>query len=103
MTQFKTTIRAPHTLAMEEQMDNYAFNLKNANVKILNKKCNKFDFTNLKESDLRRHLKRHSEEKPNKCNQCDFASSEADHLKRHSISHSGEKSDKCYQCDFAPS
>ena len=33
LTQFKTTIRAPHTLAMEEQMDNYDFGLKEANVK----------------------------------------------------------------------
>ena len=59
---------------MEEQMDNYDFGLKEANVKNLKKtidsvtksiKCNQCEFASSQEGDLRRHLKMHSE---NECN-----------------------------------
>ena len=79
---------------MEEQMDNYDFGLKEANVKnpkktidnvIKSIKCNQCEFASSQEGDLRRHLKTHSGEKSNKCSQCNYASS-------HFKTHSGEKS-----------
>ena len=82
-------------------MDNYAFGLKDANVKILNKttdnvtksnNCNQCNFASSRSGNLRRHLKTHSGEKLNKCNQCDFASSLAGTLRQHFKTHSGEKS-----------
>ena len=99
---------AEHTVAMEQNLDNYVFDLK-ANVKILKKntdnvikshKCNQCNFASSHTGDLGRHLKTHSGEKSNKCNQCDFASSQAGDLGRHLKTHSGEKSNKCEQCDF---
>ena len=86
---------------MEEQMDNFEFGLKEANVKNMKKtidnvmksiKCNQCEFASSQEGDLRRHLKTHSGEKSNKCSQCDYASSDAGHLRRHMKTHSGGKS-----------
>ena len=54
-------------------------------------------------SALRRHLIKHSGEKPNKCNQCDYASSQTGHLKMHLKTHTGEKSNKCSLCKYASS
>ena len=88
---------------MEEQMDNYDFGLKEANVKnpkktidnvIKSIKCNQCEFASSQEGDLRRHLKTHSGEKANKCNQCDYASYQVGDLMRHLKTHSGEKANK---------
>ena len=93
-----------------EQVENYDFVLKGANVKITKKatdnvikssKCNQCDYASPQASKLRTHLIKHSGEKPNKCNQCNFASSYASALKTHLKIHSGEKSNKCNQCDYA--
>ena len=65
--------KAQHTMAMEQNLDNYDSGLKDVNVKIPKKNA----------------------EKSNKCNQCDYASSRAGHLRRHMKTHSGEKSNKC--------
>ena len=109
-TQFEATIWARHNtqpaqhLAMEPNLENYDFGLKDANVKSLKKntanvikshKCNQCDYASSWAGHLRRHLKMHSGEKPNKCNQCDFASSQAADLRRHFKMHSGEKANKC--------
>ena len=81
-------------------MDNYDFDLKEANVKNLKKttenvtksiKCNQCEFVSRQADDLRRHLKTHSGEKSNKCNQCDYASSQAGNLRTHLKTHSGKK------------
>ena len=104
--------KAQHTVAMEQNLENYDLGLNNANVKILKKntysviksyKCNQCGFASSYAGNLRRHLKTHSGEKQNKCNQCDFASSHADNLRTHLKMHSGEKSNKCNQCDYASS
>merc|ERR1719460_1683625 len=66
-------------------------------------KCKQCKYTSSVKSNLRRHLKTHSEEKSNKCNQCDYASSHAGNLRQHLKTHSGENSNKCNQCDYASS
>ena len=85
---------------MEQNLENYDFGLKDANVKILKKntdnviksyKCNQCDFASANASSLRTHFKTHSGEKPNKCIQCNYASSYASDLRRHLKTHSGEK------------
>ena len=88
-----------HTVAMEQNIENYDFGLKDANVNILKKntvikshKCNQCDYASSNAGHLRAHLKMHSGEKSNKCNQCDFASSQAGNLRRHLKTHSGQKS-----------
>ena len=60
-------------MAMEHNLGNYDFGLKDANVKILRKNTDNVI-------------------KSNKCNQCDFASSYASALRRHLKTHGGEKS-----------
>ena len=66
-------------------------------------RCNQCDYASSGAGNLRTHLKTHSGEKPNKCNQCDYASSYASALRRHLIKHSGEKPNRCNQCDYASS
>ena len=66
-------------------------------------KCKQCDYASSDASNLRRHLKTHSGEKPIRCYQCDFAFSQAEHLRRHLKTHSGVKPNKCTQCDFASS
>ena len=82
---------------MDQNLQNYDFGLKDANVKIRKKnidnvikshKCNQCNFASSRAGSLRRHLKMHSGEKSNKCNQCDYASSCAGHLRRHLKTHS---------------
>ena len=84
---------------MEEQMDNFDFGLKEANVKNPKKtidnvtksnKCNQCDYASSRADSLRTHLKTHSGEKSNKCNQCDYASSQAGHLRKHLKRHNRE-------------
>ena len=76
--------KAQHTMTMEQNLENYEFGLKDANVKIVKKNTDNVI-------------------KSNKCNQCNYASSHAGHLRIHLTTHSGEKSNKCNQCDFASS
>ena len=92
-----------------EDMENYEFDLKDANVKIPKRatgnaiksnKCNQCDYESSHAGNLRTHLTTHSGEKPNKCNQCDFASYHASNLRTHLKTHSGEKPNKRNQCDF---
>ena len=70
---------------MEQNLENYYFGLKDANVKILKKNTDNVI-------------------KSQKCNQCDYASSCARNLRTHLKTHlktlSGEKSKKCNQCDY---
>ena len=104
LTQFEANLcKTQHTVAMEQNLGNNDFGLKDANLKILKKntdnliksqKCNQCDFASFQAGDLRKHIKIHSGEKANKCNQCDFASSQASNLRTHLKTHSGDKSDK---------
>ena len=91
--------KTQHTVAMDRNLENYDFGLKDANVKILKKntdnvikshKCNQCNYTSAQACHLRHHLKTHSGEKPNKCNQCDYASSQKSALRRHLLTHSGK-------------
>ena len=97
---------------MEQDLDNYDFGLKDANITILKKttdnviksnKCNQCDYASSRAGHLRTHLKTHSGERSNKCNQCNYASSYSSALRVHLKTHSGEKSNKCNQCDYASS
>ena len=93
---------------MEQNLENYDFGLKYANVKntdnaIKSHKCNQCDYASSNAGHLRTHLKAHNGEKSKKCNQCDYASSQAGNLKAHLKTHSGERSYKCNQCDYASS
>ena len=69
--------KTQQTVAIEE-MENYDFDLKGANLKIPKKTTDNVI-------------------KSNKCNQCDYASYHAGHLRTHLKTHSGEKSNKCNQ------
>ena len=60
--------------------------------------CNYESYTN-----LRRHMRIHTGEKPQKCNQCNFSSAHENSLSAHLKTHSGEKSHKCQVCTFATS
>ena len=60
-------------------------------------KCYQCNYSYSYPSNLKRHLKIHSGEKPNKCNQCNFASVGADDLRTHLKTHNGEKPNKCNQ------
>ena len=87
-----------------KQMEIYGFDKKDVNVKtkvIKSNKCNQCDYASSQAGHLRRHLKKHSGEKPNKCNQCDYASAHASAMRTHLKTRSGEKLNKCNQCDFA--
>ena len=86
--------KTQHKVAMEQNLENYDFGLKDANVTILKKtpgnviksnKCNQCDYASSHSGHLRLHLKTYSGEKLNKCNQCDFASSHSGHLRLHLI------------------
>ena len=92
-----------------EQMENYEFVFKGANIihpkKVTNKviksnKCNQCDYASSHAGNLRQHSKIHSGKKSNKCKQCNFASSRAGNLRTHLKTHSGEKEKKCNQCEY---
>ena len=56
----------------------------------------------------KRHINKHTGEKPHQCNQCDYATINSDNLKKHRRTHSGGKPHRCTMCfqntnDFSPS
>ena len=53
-------------------------------------KCNQCNFSANDASHLRRHIMKHTGEKPHKCNQCDYISIQSSVLKSHKRTHSGE-------------
>ena len=75
-------------VAMEQNLENYDFDLKDADVKILKKNTDNVII------------------KSHKCNQCDYASSRAGNLRTHLKTHSGEISLDLYRlfvCDIEKS
>ena len=113
LTQFETTIWVKHNtqwqLAMEQNLANYDFDLKDVSVKTLKKnaemsnKCNQCDYASSQTGHLRTHLIMHSGEKSNRFNQCDFVTFRVDNLRSHLKMHSGETPNKCNHCDYASS
>ena len=67
--------------------------------------CKYCDFSCALSSNLKRHMMKHSGEKPYKCELCDFVTNMPSYLKRHTQRHSVEKpykhnGEKPYQCKF---
>ena len=46
-------------------------------------KCSECDYNGSTMSNLKRHMKTHTREKPFKCEACDYTASRADHMKKH--------------------
>ncbi|KAI8431714.1 hypothetical protein MSG28_016183, partial [Choristoneura fumiferana] len=68
--------------------------------KVNYKACEKCDFKAIKNSDLIRHVRTHSDQKPYQCTVCDSKFSASYPLKVHMRIHSGEKPYSCTVCDL---
>ena len=64
-------------------------------------KCEQCHFAGTRKSDLSLHMRTHSGDKSYKCNQCEYASRQSSHLKTHMMTHGGEKFHNCDQCEYS--
>ena len=64
-------------------------------------KCNLCNFSTAASTGMKRHMRKHTEEKPYNCNQCKFSTSLSDTLRAHVLTHGGEKSFKCTLCNYS--
>ncbi|RZF38298.1 hypothetical protein LSTR_LSTR007896 [Laodelphax striatellus] len=62
--------------------------------------CHLCEHKFLTASQLQRHLRTHSGERPYSCTVCDYRSAQMDTLKAHFRTHTGEKPYSCAQCEF---
>ena len=66
--------------------------------KVLN--CDNCSYTCTENSDLVKHFRTHTEEKPYKCKECSYTCSVKFNLIRHQRTHTGEKPFKCMECSY---
>jgi len=66
-------------------------------------KCQLCSYSTLIKSTLKRHMQKHTVEKPFKCQLCTYSTSQKSDIKRHMRRHTGEKPFKCSECSFSTS
>ena len=64
-------------------------------------KCDICNYKTIYKSDLTKHKRKHTGEKPYRCPICFKEFSDSSILRRHEVVHTGEKPWKCYLCDKA--
>uniref|UniRef100_A0A146L773 Myoneurin n=2 Tax=Lygus hesperus TaxID=30085 RepID=A0A146L773_LYGHE len=63
--------------------------------------CKNCDYRGVKASDVKRHMRTHTGERPFACNSCDYRAAANYSLRRHIMTtHRGEKSYPCNMCEF---
>eukprot|EP00808_Paulinella_micropora_P025115 g16236.t1 len=62
--------------------------------------CSFCDYKSNRRASLQRHMRTHTGEKPYKCSLCDYKCNESGNLKSHMRTHTGEKPLKCSLCDY---
>jgi len=66
-------------------------------------RCELCSYSSPLSSNVKRHMRRHTGQKPYKCNQCSYSAVQKHHLTLHSFKHGGEKPFKCDKCSFTTS
>jgi len=62
--------------------------------------CDYCQFATPRKHDLKRHVKRHTGERPHQCSVCDYKSIQPGHLRIHMRQHTGEKPYSCTVCPY---
>ncbi|XP_039300011.1 transcriptional repressor CTCF isoform X4 [Nilaparvata lugens] len=62
--------------------------------------CAHCSYETARSTDFKRHIRKHTGEKPFNCKFCDYKSARLGHLKTHTRTHTGEKPFSCEFCDF---